>query len=95
MRTRRIVTSVLTGALVATTLAAWPSAAVAADPPATRSFHTEGNPILGDGSYYSADAAPLSVDGTLYVYGGHDPVVTVPGVDELPVVPRREADQGR
>lgn len=70
--TRRAVTAVLTGALVATTLAAWPSAAVAADPAATRSFHTDGNPILGDGSYYSADAAPLSVDGKLYVYAGHD-----------------------
>lgn len=80
---RKTLTSVLAGALVATTLAAWPSAAVAADPPATRSFHTEGNPVLGDGSYYSADAAPLSVDGTLYVYGGHDEAAEQQGGFEM------------
>jgi hypothetical protein len=37
-----------------------------------RSFHIEGNPIVSDGSYYSADAAPLSQDGKLYIYFGHD-----------------------
>ncbi|WP_229073302.1 OmpL47-type beta-barrel domain-containing protein [Actinoplanes sp. DH11] len=30
------------------------------------------NPILSDGSYYSADPAPLVDDGKLYVYTGHD-----------------------
>ena len=39
---------------------------------ATRTFHSEGNPILGDGTYFSADAAPLSVNGKLYIYAGHD-----------------------
>ncbi|MCP5544042.1 MAG: family 43 glycosylhydrolase [Akkermansiaceae bacterium] len=43
-----------------------------AAPRPTKSFHSDGNPILGDGSYFSADAAPLSVDGKLYIYAGHD-----------------------
>lgn len=30
------------------------------------------NPILGDGTYYSADPAPLVVDDTLYVFAGRD-----------------------
>ncbi|SDT24851.1 family 43 glycosylhydrolase [Actinoplanes derwentensis] len=30
------------------------------------------NPILGDGSYFSADPAPLVADGQLYVFTGHD-----------------------
>lgn len=38
----------------------------------TRAFHSAGNPILADGSYFSADAAPLSADGTLYIYFGND-----------------------
>lgn len=38
----------------------------------TRSFHSDGNPILGDGSYYSADASPLVADGKLIIHGGHD-----------------------
>ena len=55
------------------TAAAAPSSAVlravsatpAADSPAT-------NPILGDGSYYSADPTALVVDDTLYVHAGRD-----------------------
>ncbi|MDR1712231.1 MAG: family 43 glycosylhydrolase [Propionibacteriaceae bacterium] len=55
-----------------------PSIAVAAPPdpypevPPTATFHSDGNPILSDGSYYSADAAPLVDDGVLYIYTGHD-----------------------
>ena len=30
------------------------------------------NPILDDGSYYSADPAPLVVDDTLYIFAGRD-----------------------
>ena len=45
---------------------------LAADPQPAKMFRSEGNPILGDGSYYSADAAPLSVDDKLYIYAGHD-----------------------
>lgn len=45
---------------------------VSAAPKPTKTFHSDGNPILGDGSYFSADAAPLSVDGKLYIYAGHD-----------------------
>ncbi len=38
----------------------------------SRPIQTQGNPIVGDGSYYLADAAPLSHGGKLYIYGGHD-----------------------
>lgn len=51
-------------------LAAFSVASAAPKP--TRAFHSEGNPIIGDGSYFSADAAPLSNDGKLYIYAGHD-----------------------
>ena len=42
------------------------------DPEPTRTITSAGNPIVADGSYYLADAAPLVVDDTLYIYGGHD-----------------------
>jgi hypothetical protein len=32
----------------------------------------QGNPILGDGSYYSADPAPIVVGDTLYILAGRD-----------------------
>lgn len=44
----------------------------AAAPEPTRTFQSEGNPILADGTYFSADAAPLSHDGKLYIYLGND-----------------------
>ncbi|MBT0994181.1 family 43 glycosylhydrolase [Cellulomonas sp. DKR-3] len=58
---------VVTGALTA-------APALAADPPApTRTITSPGNPIIADGSLYTADAAPLvGADGRLYVYTGHD-----------------------
>lgn len=34
--------------------------------------HGAGNPILSDGSYYSADPAPIVVGDTLYVFAGRD-----------------------
>lgn len=51
-----------------------PVAAFAAEPPPpTRTITSEGNPIIADGSLYTADAAPLvGADGRLYVYVGHD-----------------------
>ncbi|KAJ4292419.1 hypothetical protein N0V90_009081 [Kalmusia sp. IMI 367209] len=36
------------------------------------SFQSTGNPILADGSYYSADPAPLVVNDTLYILAGRD-----------------------
>src|SRR5690606_41686422 len=55
---------------LATVASALPAAA---DPPApSRTIESAGNPIIADGSYYSADAAPLVVDDTLYIYTGHD-----------------------
>ncbi|MDR1824718.1 MAG: family 43 glycosylhydrolase, partial [Bifidobacteriaceae bacterium] len=63
----------LVGALVTVTPAAW---AAPPDPvpgvPPTATFHSNGNPILSDGTYYSADAAPLVDNGVLYIYTGHD-----------------------
>ena len=40
--------------------------------PTPRPFQSAGNPILSDGSYYTADPAPLSHDGKLYLYVGRD-----------------------
>ena len=59
---------------VAPAIAAAPAAAAAADPPPpTRTITSPGNPIIGDGSLYTADAAPLvGADGRLYLYTGHD-----------------------
>ncbi|OJD29364.1 glycosyl hydrolase family 43 [Diplodia corticola] len=45
------------------------AAALAQDP---ITFKSTGNPILADGSYYSADPAPLVVNNTLYILAGHD-----------------------
>ena len=44
-------------------------------------LHSAGNPILGDGSYYSADPAPLVVGGTLYILAGRDEAP--PGVNDF------------
>lgn len=35
-------------------------------------IHSKGNPILSDGSYYSADPAPIVVGDTLYILAGRD-----------------------
>lgn len=67
--TMRTAAGGLAVALAATLLAAVPAAASSV-PAAT--IESGGNPILADGSAYSADAAPLVVDDTLYVYAGHD-----------------------
>ena len=40
--------------------------------PAPQTIHSRGNPILSDGSYYSADPAPIVVDDTLYILAGRD-----------------------
>jgi beta-xylosidase len=44
--------------------------ALAAQQP--RTIHSAGNPILADGSYYSADPAPVVVGNTLYILAGRD-----------------------
>ncbi|GAP88077.2 putative glycosyl hydrolase family 43 protein [Rosellinia necatrix] len=38
----------------------------------TIDFQSTGNPILADGSYYSADPAPIVVNGTVYILSGRD-----------------------
>jgi len=44
-------------------------------------IHAEGNPILADGGYYSADPAPLVADGRLYILAGRDEAP--PGVNDF------------
>ncbi|WP_433364956.1 OmpL47-type beta-barrel domain-containing protein [Actinoplanes sp. CA-142083] len=58
------------GMVVAGLLVAPATAALAATDPYT--FTHVGNPILADGTYYSADPAPLVADDQLYIYTGHD-----------------------
>jgi hypothetical protein len=48
------------------------SSAAAAQAPQPHVIHSSGNPILSDGSYYSADPAPLVVGNTLYILAGRD-----------------------
>ena len=62
-RTIRTTAALLAAGLVASGLA------LAAAAPANAATS---NPILGDGSYYSADPATLVVDDTLYIYAGRD-----------------------
>jgi len=65
--------SLLAGGLLLTGLSATTAAAELDEPPEpTRSFHSEGNPIISDGSRYTADAATLVEGDTLYVYAGVD-----------------------
>ena len=48
------------------------SSSASAQEPQPRVIHSAGNPILSDGSYYSADPAPLVVGDTLYILAGRD-----------------------
>ncbi len=40
--------------------------------PSVQVIHSQGNPILSDGSYYSTDPAPIVVGDTLYILAGRD-----------------------
>lgn len=78
-RTAGALATAVSTALALGTLVAAAAPAAAADP---YTFTSTQNPILGDGSYYSADPAPLVVPAgapgnatgadQLYVYTGHD-----------------------
>ncbi|MEU5550360.1 family 43 glycosylhydrolase [Micromonospora sp. NPDC047793] len=80
-RWRRAIAVAASVALVAGGLTGVAGPAYAAEPP-SYTFTTTVNPILGDGSYYSADPAPMVVRAgapgndtdadQLYVYTGHD-----------------------
>src|SRR5699024_10726108 len=76
MFSRRLMAAAAAAAVaVPLTAAAAPApSATATDeaPQPTRTIASVGNPIIADGSYYMADAAPLVVGDTLYIYGGHD-----------------------
>lgn len=48
------------------------SSLLGAQVPKGEALHTKGNPILADGSYYSADPAPVVVGDTLYILAGRD-----------------------
>jgi hypothetical protein len=47
-------------------------AGILAQAPKPQVLHGAGNPILSDGSYYSADPAPIVVGDTLYILAGRD-----------------------
>ncbi|MEU4163534.1 family 43 glycosylhydrolase [Actinoplanes sp. NPDC026670] len=66
----RPLNAVVAGLVAAGLLLVAPAAPARAADPYT--FTNTVNPILGDGSYYSADPAPLVADGQLYIYTGHD-----------------------
>ncbi|GAA4471859.1 OmpL47-type beta-barrel domain-containing protein [Phytohabitans houttuyneae] len=76
---KTFVSRVAAAGLLAGALVGLPAPAYAADP---YTFTNTTNPILGDGSYYSADPAPLVVPAgapgnpgdkdELYIYTGHD-----------------------
>ena len=78
---RRAAAAAVTTLALAATGALTAAPALAADPPApTRTITSAGNPIIADGSLYTADAAPLvGADGRLYVYTGHDEAGTTVG----------------
>ncbi|MGA8939511.1 MAG: family 43 glycosylhydrolase [Acidobacteriaceae bacterium] len=46
-----------------------------------RTIHSAGNPIVSDGSFYSADPAPIVVGDTLYILAGRD--VAPPDVNDF------------
>lgn len=71
---RRAAAAAVTTLALAATGALTAAPALAADlPEPTRTITSAGNPIIADGSLYTADAAPLvGADGRLYVYTGHD-----------------------
>lgn len=58
--------SMLGGCLLAASLG------LAAQTVPPRRIHAAGNPIMADGTYYSADPAPLVADGKLYILAGRD-----------------------
>src|SRR5699024_8093783 len=74
MISRRLMAAAAAAAVaVPLTAAAGPAASTTDEAPQpTRTISSAGNPIIADGSYYMADAAPLVVGDTMYIYGGHD-----------------------
>jgi hypothetical protein len=58
--------------IAALSIAALVSTISTAQEPQPQVIYSAGNPILSDGTYYSADPAPLVVDGTLYILAGRD-----------------------
>ena len=56
---------------IATAMLLAPSSISAQELP-PRVIHSAGNPIVSDGSYYSADPAPIVVGDTLYILAGRD-----------------------
>jgi len=57
-----------TAAAVLLAAASW----AAAQAPQPTVIHSAGNPVLSDGSFYSADPAPIVVGDTLYILAGRD-----------------------
>ncbi|RXS97293.1 family 43 glycosylhydrolase [Silvibacterium dinghuense] len=59
-------------ALAATLASPLSATALGQQVPAPQPIESRGNPILSDGSYYSADPAPLVAGDTLYILAGRD-----------------------
>ncbi|MFI5912383.1 family 43 glycosylhydrolase [Dactylosporangium sp. NPDC051541] len=68
---RQLRLAAVAGLVLAGLLVSPASPAAAADP-TSYTFTHQGNPILADGSYYTADPAPLVAGDDLYIYTGHD-----------------------
>src|SRR5690625_1292794 len=72
-RRARTATTFVASGLALTMFGSLPaSGAPDSEPAPTRTIHSDGNPIISDGSRYTADAATLVVDDTLYIYAGRD-----------------------
>lgn len=71
LRLRIALTGALPSSLLAFRLLAF-SLLASAQQPAPHTLHSAGNPILSDGSFYSADPAPIVVGDTLYILAGRD-----------------------
>jgi hypothetical protein len=67
--------------LGAATAIAAASIVAAAQQPKPLTIHSAGNPILSDGSYYSADPMMIAVGNTLYILAGRD--VAPPNVNDF------------
>ncbi len=70
-----------TAALLASLLLVAGCVASGATPPHARFVQANVNPLIADGSYYSADPAPLVADGKLYIIAGRDEAP--PGVNDF------------
>ncbi len=72
MRNRVVLKGKIDVATIVGALVVCAVAGVAAQQPKPIAVHSAGNPILSDGSYYSADPSAIVVGDTLYILAGRD-----------------------